>query len=115
MIVCWLRRSTLDARFQVSIRANATASQLKDRIRVAQSDLRNVADGHIRLYRISGDKNELRESLIKMGDGEPLQGDTLLPNFLGVPVLDPFHVVAEFTSSTSKLTCGVSDNVLLVS
>ena len=76
----------------------------------------NISGGnHIRLYRISGDENELRETLIKMGDGEPLHGDTLLPNFLGVPVLDPFHVVAEVTSSTSKLTYGVSDNALLMS
>ncbi|KAI9459631.1 hypothetical protein HD554DRAFT_2206982 [Boletus coccyginus] len=59
-----------------------------------------MADQHILLYRISGDEDELRKSLNKMSDGEPLQGDTLGPNFLGVPVLDPFHVVAEVTSST---------------
>jgi hypothetical protein len=110
MIVCWLRGSALDARFQISIRAIATLSQLKHHIKEAQPTLVNVPDHHIRLYRISGDENELRESLNKTGDGEPLRRDTLVPNFLGVPVLDPFLVVVEVASSTSKLTarpCGV--------
>jgi hypothetical protein len=70
-------------------------SQLKDHIRGEKTMLRNVDGEHICLYRISGDENELRESLIKADDGEPLQGDNLLPNFLGMPILNPFYVVAE--------------------
>jgi len=115
MIVCWLRHSTLDANFEISIQVNATMSQLKDRIREAKSTLRNVDGDNIRLYRISGDDDECQESLNRTGDGNPLHGHTLLPNFLGVPVLDPFHVVAEVTSSTSELTCSISDNALLMS
>ena len=88
-------------------------SELKHHIRGAQPNLGHVADHHIRLYRISGDDNELRECLNKTGDGERLQGDTLVPNFLGVPVLDRFLVVAEVTSSTSKLTVR-PDRVFLI-
>ena len=62
-----------------------------------------MADQYIRLYRISGDENELRESLMKTGDGEPLQGHTLVPNFLGMPVLDPLRVVVGASIGTSKL------------
>lgn len=104
MIVCWLRRATLDARFQVSIRANSTITQLKHCIREAQPSLVHVHDLHIRLYRLSGDDNELQKCLNKTGDGELLQGDTLLPNFLAMPVLNHFYVVAEDASSTRKLT-----------
>ncbi|KAF8415149.1 hypothetical protein L210DRAFT_3657885 [Boletus edulis BED1] len=100
MIVCWLRGSTLDSRFQISIRADATMSQLKGCMKESESVLRDVGDGQIRLFRISGDEDELRECLNKIGDGEPLQGDTLVPNFLGVPVLDLFYVVAEVSSTT---------------
>lgn len=79
-------------------------AQLKERIRALNSMLRDIEDKQIRLFRTSGDEDELRECLNKIGDGEPLQGDILLPNFLGVPILDPFHVVAEVVSTTSKFT-----------
>ncbi|KAF8416474.1 hypothetical protein L210DRAFT_3656571 [Boletus edulis BED1] len=103
MIVCWLRGSTLDSRFQISIRADATMGQLKGCMKESESVLRDVGDGQIRLFRISGDEDELRECLNKIGDGEPLQGDTLVPNFLGVPVLDLFYVVAEVSSTTRSM------------
>ncbi|KAI9574356.1 hypothetical protein HD554DRAFT_1992315, partial [Boletus coccyginus] len=70
MILGWLQGSTLDARFQIPIRADATMSQLKHHIREAEPNLRNIADQHICLYRTSEDENELQESLDKMGDGE---------------------------------------------
>jgi len=88
-MVYWLRGSTLNPRIHASIRANAAMAQLTDRIRDEQLDQRNVANKHICLYRVLGDENEVRESLIKMGDGKPLQEGNLLPNFLGVPVLNP--------------------------
>jgi hypothetical protein len=103
MIVCWLRGSALDDRFQISVRAGEGVNQLIRGIKDAQPHLRNVADHHIRLYRISGDNDELRESLNKPGDGERLQGDTLVPNFLDVPVLDPLRVVVDVIISTGKL------------
>lgn len=40
---------------------------------------------------------------MKTGDGEPLQGHTLVPNFLGMPVLDPLRVVVDASIGTSKL------------
>lgn len=74
-------------------------SQFKHDIRTVQPNLSNVADQHTRLYRISGDENELRESLNKTGDGELLHGVNLLPNFLGVPVLDPLRVVVDISAN----------------
>ncbi|KAI9569501.1 hypothetical protein HD554DRAFT_535796 [Boletus coccyginus] len=100
MIDCWLRGRTFDTRFEISTRANATTSQLKDRVREAKPMLKNVDSDYIRLYRISGDDDEIRQSLNRIGDGNPFHGP-LLPIFLGMPVLDPFLVVAEVTSSTT--------------
>ena len=114
MIACWLRGRTLNTRFEISIRANATTSQLKDRIKEAKPMLKNIDSDYIRLYRISGNDNKIRQSLIRIGDGNPLDGP-LLPIFLGMPVLDPFFVVIEDISSTSKLTYDVFDNALLMS
>ncbi|KAI9455721.1 hypothetical protein HD554DRAFT_264224 [Boletus coccyginus] len=114
MIACWLRGRTLDTRFEISTRANATTNQLKDRVKEAKPMLKNVDSDYIRLYRISGDNDEIRRSLDRIGDGNPLDGP-LLPIFLGMPVLDPFLVVVEDISSTSKLTYGVFDNALLMS
>jgi len=74
--------------------------QLKDRIKEAKSILRNVDGDYICLYRILGNDDELQKSLNRIGDGNPLHSSILLPNFLGMPVLDPFLVVAEDTSST---------------
>ena len=104
MIDCWLRGSTIDSGFQISVPAACgSISQLKHHIKELHPNLRDVSELHIHLFRVSGDENQLRECLGKTGDGEPLQGDTLAPNFLGVPVLDPWRVIAEVTGSTRKL------------
>ena len=47
--------------------------------------------------------DKLRESLIKTGDSEQLQGVTLVPNFLGVLVLNPLRVVVHVSTSFGKL------------
>ncbi|KAI9569883.1 hypothetical protein HD554DRAFT_458203 [Boletus coccyginus] len=69
-----LRGSTLDSRFQVSARL---PERMQPRVNFnitsgTEPNLRSVADQHIRLYRISGDDNGLRESLNKTSDGEQL-------------------------------------------
>ncbi|KAF8547259.1 hypothetical protein OG21DRAFT_1490380 [Imleria badia] len=103
MIVCWLRDSTLSAGSQISIpSADVTIGQLKSKLSQEQSSLRNVEHDRISLYRISGDEDELKRSPTKSGAGEPLQGPTLLPDFLGVPVLDPLYVVVEVTPKAEK-------------
>ncbi|KAF8548570.1 hypothetical protein OG21DRAFT_1448999 [Imleria badia] len=101
-VVCWLRGVAPNDRFFISIRPGEDIDQFIRRIKDAQPQLRNVSDHHIRLYKIPGGDVELRESLIKAGDGEPLQGDTLAPNFLGVPVLDPLRVVIDVSTSTGS-------------
>ncbi|KAI9569493.1 hypothetical protein HD554DRAFT_2313547 [Boletus coccyginus] len=111
MIACWLRGRTLDTRFDISIRANATTSQLKDCVKEAKPMLKNVDSDYIRLYRISGDNDEIQQSLNRIGDGNPLDGP-LLPNFLGMPVLDPFLVVVEDISSTRKHVLEAADEDL---
>ncbi|KAI9463169.1 hypothetical protein HD554DRAFT_2287753 [Boletus coccyginus] len=102
-IVCWLRGSEPDTNFQISIPARATVYDLKDAIKQKKAILfRDVDTQHMCLYRISGAKDELHESLNKTHDGDPLQGGTLGSHFLDSPVLDPFCVVVEVVSSATS-------------
>lgn len=103
-VVGWIRGSTLKAGFEISVRANETTSALERRIRETRSGLGDGAIEDIRLYMIPGDEAEVRESLGKMGDGKLLDGHTLLYHFLGVPVLDPLHIIVEFIASPQSET-----------
>lgn len=95
MIYCWLRNNTFDNDTLMIFRSNATIAQFKHDIRGLQYALNDIQEDRIRLYRIPGDENAVRESLTKTGSGEPFHGRTLEPIFLGVPVLNPLYVVVE--------------------
>ncbi|KAH9977131.1 hypothetical protein BGW80DRAFT_836767 [Lactifluus volemus] len=101
-IVCFLRGALLSDSFRLAICRGEDVGHLIPRMKDAQPDLRSVANHRIRLYRISGDENELRECLGNTGDGELLSGQRLAPNFLGVPVLDPLRVVIEVSTSPTR-------------
>jgi hypothetical protein len=100
--ICYLRGANLSYSFPLAIHPGGTIDHLICCIKDALPSLRSVANHRIRLYRISGDENELRECLGKTGDGELLQGHTLPPNFLGVPVLDPLRIVIEVSTSPTR-------------
>ncbi|KAG1758952.1 hypothetical protein EV702DRAFT_929563, partial [Suillus placidus] len=60
-IYCWLRGSTGEEGFDISISSNASIGALKDRIKEDESRLKNVDKSRISLFRISGSEDDLRE------------------------------------------------------
>ncbi|KAI9566662.1 hypothetical protein HD554DRAFT_2329646 [Boletus coccyginus] len=89
-----------DQRFKIRIVGSADVDDLKDTIKKKETtSFRDVDTQHMRLYRISGAKDELEESLNKTHDGDQLCGGTLGSNSLCFPVLDPFCIVVEVESS----------------
>ncbi|KAI9455631.1 hypothetical protein HD554DRAFT_2225709 [Boletus coccyginus] len=99
-IVCWIRGSKPDQRFKIQIAGSADVDDLKKSIKQEETtSFRDVGTQQMRLYRVSGAKDELEESLNKTHDGDPLRGGTLGSNFLDSPVLAPFCVVVEVESS----------------
>ncbi|KAF9222170.1 hypothetical protein BS17DRAFT_881294, partial [Gyrodon lividus] len=63
-IYCWLRGSTIEDRFGISINSDARLEQLQDRMKEGEPQLKNVAQSRMRLYKVlAGDDRELQESL----------------------------------------------------
>lgn len=103
-IHCWLRGSTCDDRFDISIMSNASIGTLKQLIKEKESDLRDVKESHMRLYRISESEDELRESLDTIDAGHLLDVTkirSLSDYFLGVPVLENIWVIVQVYSEAN--------------
>ncbi|KAF9219009.1 hypothetical protein BS17DRAFT_790192, partial [Gyrodon lividus] len=99
-IQCWLRGSTIEDSFGISITSDAPLSKLKDRMKEEESQLRNVDKSRMRLYKVSADDDrELQESLRNPEAGDRLDGRRLVStSFLDVPVLQNYYVIVEVTA-----------------
>ncbi|KAF9222167.1 hypothetical protein BS17DRAFT_881293, partial [Gyrodon lividus] len=51
-IYCWLRGSTIEDRFGISINSDARLEQLQDRMKEGEPQLKNVAQSRMRLYKV---------------------------------------------------------------
>lgn len=105
MIHCWLRGSTGEDRFDISIRSNASMGVLKEIIKETESQLQSVDQSHMRLYRISPTDDDLRESLDTIDSGHLLEvtkSKQISDYFLAVPVLEPLNVIIQVYSDMNS-------------
>jgi Crinkler effector protein N-terminal domain len=105
LIHCWLRGSTGEEGFDISIRSNVSIGALKDRIKEDESKLKHVDKSRISLYRISGSEDDVRESLDTIDAGDLLEVTKALPiyhYFLCMPVLERLRLVVQVYSETNR-------------
>ncbi|KAG1859481.1 hypothetical protein C8R48DRAFT_674013 [Suillus tomentosus] len=107
VIHCWLQGSTGEDQFDILIRSNASMGLLKDLMKQTESQLQNVDQSHIHIYRISPSKDDLQESLDTLDAGhllEVTQSKPISNYFLAVPVLEHLHIIVQVYSDMNRST-----------
>jgi hypothetical protein len=102
---CWLRGTTSDERFDITIGANASMSALKAQIKAKESRLKDVDESRIRLYRISESEDELRENLDTLDAGHLLdvsRSRSLSDYFKDIPVAQRLQLVVQIYSDNNS-------------
>lgn len=99
-----MRGSSVEARHNVSIRANASIPDLKKCIKMELPELGSIPEEHINLYRVNGGESELHETLDKMNEGTFLTSALVLCDaFMHIPILEPYQVIIQVVDGPSKI------------